>query len=163
MAAAHRINPFTPGKRLIRPDIFAGRTSQLDDGLALLRQAAGGNVRHGLITGDRGIGKSSLLSQIEGLAVREPRYVAALGIDETGLPGHFLVAEHISQRGEQVADIAAGLLRNLDRARGRGRRKVRLDNIGVDLKVVKADITTTSRRTASRNASSTSLSACGIG
>jgi AAA ATPase domain len=135
------VNPFTPGKRLTRPDIFAGRTEQLENGIALLRQAAGGNVRHGLITGDRGIGKSSLLSQVEGIATRDERYVNAMELTEDELPGYFLVAEHIAQIGEQPGDVAAGLLRSLDRARGRGRRKVRLENVGVDLKFVKANIT----------------------
>lgn len=137
---SNRLNPFTPGKRLTRPDIFSGRTQQLDAGLTLLRQAAGGNVRHGLITGDRGIGKSSLLSQIEGLAVRDPKYLAPLGINERDLPGYFLVAEHIAQKGETVSDVASGLLRSLDRARGRGKTKRQLGNIGIDLKFVKTEI-----------------------
>jgi len=49
MKANRRVNPFTPGKRLTRPDVFSGRTAQLEDALGLLRQAAAGNVRHGPI------------------------------------------------------------------------------------------------------------------
>src|SRR5436190_11287234 len=50
------VNPFTPGKRLTRPELFSGRTEQLENGVRLLARAANANVRHGLITGDRGIG-----------------------------------------------------------------------------------------------------------
>lgn len=108
-----RANPFTPGKRLTRPEIFAGRTPQLRDGVALLKQAAAGNVRHGLITGDRGIGKSSLASQIEGVARGEERFLKL--IDEDDVP-RLLVAEHIAQRGEGVPEITRGLLDSFARA-----------------------------------------------
>ena len=119
-------NPFTPGKRLTRPDLFAGRTPQLRDGAALLDQAAAGNVRHALITGDRGIGKSSLASQIEGVAVGDARFIQLLN-GGTSPPRNFLVAEHIAQRGEGVPAISRGLLSGLDRARKKSRSKVTWD------------------------------------
>jgi hypothetical protein len=57
---------------------------------------------------------------------------------ETDAGYELLVAEHISQRGQGLGDIATGLLDGLDRARGKVRR-FKLD-LQFDLKVVKGQI-----------------------
>lgn len=138
MAFRFRVNPFTPGKRLTRPDIFSGRTSQLEAGTRLLVQAAAGRVRHGLITGDRGIGKSSLSSQIQAIAARDPGALQLVGLTAEAFPHEFLVAEHVAQRHQSVSEVAQGLLRDLDRQRGRvGRRQLNVD-FTVDLKLFRA-------------------------
>jgi hypothetical protein len=132
-----RVNPFTPGKRLARPELFSGRTTQLEAGIALLRQTAGGDVRHGLITGDRGIGKAlSRASRREWPSERRATS-NAFGLSEDDVPFQLLVSEHIAQRSEGVRDIAAGLPQGLKRARGHRARKINVD-IQLDLKVVKA-------------------------
>ena len=136
-------NPFAPGKRLTRPDLFAGRTSQLNAGASLLVQAAAGNSRHALITGDRGIGKSSLAGQIEGLARGDDAYWASVGSAQ-GEGFDFLVAEYIAQKGETVAQVVTGLLGDIDRQQRGLRTKVRLD-VEFDFKVVKANLQGVSR------------------
>ena len=134
-STAKPANPFKPGKRLTRPDLFAGRTPQLEDGASLLKQAAAGNARHGLITGDRGIGKSSLSSQIQGIARGDAAYLALL--DETDrIKFNFLTAEIVAERGEGPADIATGLLQELDRSRGKNLGGIRFD-WELDLKIIK--------------------------
>ncbi|MEX0755289.1 MAG: ATP-binding protein [Actinomycetota bacterium] len=127
-------NPFTPGKRLTRPDLFSGRTPQLEQGIRLLRQAASGNARHGLITGDRGIGKSSLASQIENIARGDDRYGSYVRDDGEPL-FNFVVAEYIAQRGDGVAELVTGLLDALDRARNK--RNGLQWELEIDLKVLK--------------------------
>ena len=131
-------NPFRPGKRLMRPDLFAGRTPQLEAGLSLLRQAADGNARHALITGERGIGKSSLSSQIQGMAIGNPESLDLLGPDTPSFD--FLVAEYIAQEGDGVQAISSGLLDALNRTRGRTFKGLNWA-VDLDFKLVKAHLT----------------------
>jgi hypothetical protein len=116
--AALRYNPFTPGKRLTRPALFAGRSAELEAGLRLLVQATEGNARHGIITGVRGIGKSSLSSQIQGLARSEPEYLKLVGLRTDEFGRELMVAEYIAQASDSVSDLASGLMRALSRATG---------------------------------------------
>lgn len=106
------LNPFSPGKRLTSPALFAGRQEDLRDVTQRVIQAAGDNAMHSLITGERGIGKSSFSSQLQGILRGEPEFLALLG-PGAAMPYKFLVVEHVSQSGQGPADIALGLLREL--------------------------------------------------
>ncbi len=110
-------NPFSPGKRLTQPELFSGRAEQLRLGAQMLVQAANHNVRHALITGERGIGKSSFSSQLQGIERGEANYLALIGAEVSDFDYTFLVAEHIAQVGQGVPEIASGLLRQLDDAK----------------------------------------------
>lgn len=134
-----RFNPFTPGKRLTRPELFAGRFDQLEDGVKLLARASHGNVRHGLITGDRGIGKSSLASQIGALATGDPTASRLADKILDGTQFNFLVAEHVAQEGEGVGDVVAGLLASLDRARKKRTFPISW-TVEFDLKLIKGKL-----------------------
>jgi Cdc6-like AAA superfamily ATPase len=57
---AGKYNPFRPDKTA-PPGIFAGRTDEIDYIQGCLNQARNGNPKHFLVTGERGIGKSSLI------------------------------------------------------------------------------------------------------
>lgn len=105
-------NPFSPGKRLTSPALFAGRQDDLRDVTQRVFQAAGSNAMHTLITGERGIGKSSFSSQLQGILRSEGEYLALLGPDAE-MPYKFLVVEHVAQSGQGPAEIAVGLLREL--------------------------------------------------
>lgn len=121
-------NPFSPGKRLTRPDLFSGRKKQLRGAVSILVQAAAGNARHALITGERGIGKSSFSSQLQGIARGEEKYLSLVDATSTDLPYTFLAVEHIAQDGQGPRDIAAGLLKELEAAKGLARfAKYKLD------------------------------------
>ena len=107
--------------------------------MRLLNRTTHGNVRHGLITGDRGIGKSSLASQLGAIASGDESasLLAADLLDGTRFD--FLVAEHVAQKGEGVGDVVAGLIASLDRARNK--RKLPITwTIEIDLKLIKGKI-----------------------
>jgi hypothetical protein len=134
-----KVNPFTPGKRLTRPDLFSGRTVELDAGIKFLTQAAFGNVSHALITGERGIGKSSLTSQIEGIAQGDVRFATKFQSLLPENPFSFLVAEHIAQRGEGVAEITSGLLGALHRVTSSRLPSIQWE-LAIDFKIVKGKL-----------------------
>ena|GEM_PF-1573428 len=67
---------------------------------------------HTLITGERGIGKSSFSSQLQGILRGEEEFLALLGTDAQ-MPYKFLVVEHVSQSGQGAAEVALGLLKEL--------------------------------------------------
>jgi hypothetical protein len=50
---------FTPGAPVLRPEMFVGRTQELDDLRTAIRQRG----YHPIVTGDRGVGKTSLARQ----------------------------------------------------------------------------------------------------
>jgi hypothetical protein len=62
-----RFNPFRPN-RIAGPGMFAGRQEELLELERCLAQTAAGNAQHFLITGERGIGKSSLLLFLKTIA-----------------------------------------------------------------------------------------------
>lgn len=114
-------NPFSPGKRLTQPELFSGRKKQLGAAVQTLVQAASGNARHALITGERGIGKSSFSSQLQGIARGEQRYLDLVDATSADLPYTLLAVEHIAQTGQGPNEIAAGLLRELNASKGLAR------------------------------------------
>lgn len=57
-------DPFFPNLPVKDPKRFSGRNSQLDEGIDSLYQISEGNSKHTIITGDRGIGKSSFLLRL---------------------------------------------------------------------------------------------------
>lgn len=106
------LNPFSPGKRLTSPALFSGRHDDLRDVTQRVIQAAGDNAMHTLITGERGIGKSSFSSQLQGILRGEEQFIDLLGPGAV-MPYKFLVVEHVSQSGQGSGDVAVGLLREL--------------------------------------------------
>lgn len=63
-----KTNPFRPG-RVVHPGMFAGRSAEVAKLFSILTQTQSGNAEHFMIQGVRGIGKSSLLTVVLGLAV----------------------------------------------------------------------------------------------
>ena len=62
-----KINPFRPG-HIVTPGMFAGRGEELVTLEGVLFQTRAKNPQHFLITGERGIGKSSLLYYLQLIA-----------------------------------------------------------------------------------------------
>jgi AAA ATPase-like protein len=62
-----RYNPFRPGN-VVTPGMFAGRIKEVEALEQILFQAKNGNPQHFLVTGERGIGKSSLFFFLDVLA-----------------------------------------------------------------------------------------------
>ncbi|MCY4244695.1 MAG: ATP-binding protein [Gammaproteobacteria bacterium] len=69
-------NPFTPGKP-VDPDSFTGREKQVKELLTMVRMAKTRGLQVGWISGERGIGKSSLASFVGYLAERDEKAVVA--------------------------------------------------------------------------------------
>ncbi len=64
------INPFQPGQP-VPPGVFAGRTHQLNDISTCIYQTAALNPQNVLITGERGIGKTSIAMFTKAIAKKE--------------------------------------------------------------------------------------------
>jgi len=65
-----KYNPFRPGN-IVTPGMFAGRAKELQTLEQILFQTKNGNPQHFLLTGERGIGKSSLFYYLEQTAAGE--------------------------------------------------------------------------------------------
>lgn len=68
MAKKRIIDPFFPNRPVEDPNRFEGREEEIDEIVDSLFQSANENPTHTIITGERGIGKSSLLLQTKLLA-----------------------------------------------------------------------------------------------
>lgn len=69
-------SPFTPGQP-VPIEFFVGRVAEIERLRALVRAAAAGRLRVGFVAGERGIGKSSLVSFVRHLTEREERVAGA--------------------------------------------------------------------------------------
>jgi hypothetical protein len=109
------VDPFSADRPLKDPDRFAGRRAQVDAVVDCLFQTACGAGRHTIITGDRGIGKSSLLQQALQIAEGQPELTERLGI-ELGLPEgnrfDFATGFHETNPDETLAGLVDNLLTN---------------------------------------------------
>ena len=63
MAKKRIVDPFFPNRPVEDPDRFEARGKEVEEVVDCLFQSANGNPTHTIITGERGIGKSSLLLQ----------------------------------------------------------------------------------------------------
>ena len=78
------INPYRPNSP-VHPGMFAGRLSELQRLEAALQQTKAGSPVNFMITGERGIGKSSLLNYIKSVAEGRIKW--------EDVPGGFLVVD----------------------------------------------------------------------
>jgi len=111
-----RVNPFSPSRPLADAGLFAGRAEELRRGYQFVVQAAAGNPRHMLITGPRGIGKSTLALSIVGMSRVETQYLGLLDVDTDPAARPLLVAPYIAQVGQGTEEIAATWIARLRRA-----------------------------------------------
>ena len=106
------VDPFSADRPLTDPDRFAGRRAQVDAVVDALFQTANGVGRHTIITGDRGIGKSSLLQQALQIAEGQRDLTDRLGIDlgPGSIPFDFAVGFHETNPDETLAGLVDNLL-----------------------------------------------------
>ncbi len=69
-------SPFTPGQP-VPTEFFVGRLAEIERLRAMVGAATQGKFRTGFVTGERGIGKSSLVSFVRHLAEREQKTAGA--------------------------------------------------------------------------------------
>jgi len=136
------INPFRPGKRLTSPELFAGRQRELHDATQRVIQAASDNAMHTLVTGERGIGKSSFSSQLQGILLGDETFLNLIGANKADQPFKFLVAEHVAQKGQGAAELAIGLLAGLE---GESKLK-RYFNYSLDFQIDLGPLKTTAKQ-----------------
>ncbi len=69
-------SPFTPGQP-VPIEFFVGRVAEIEQLRSMVRSAARGRFKIGFVTGERGIGKTSLVSFVRHLSEREDRVAGA--------------------------------------------------------------------------------------
>jgi hypothetical protein len=110
MAYPQRQNPFTPNIP-IDPRYFAGRKSEIEIIVRALHQTASGSQQNILVTGERGIGKSSLALLARHIG-EQPR-------GEWGTRCRFVTAYYTLDDDESVAACCRGLVEKLRENAGR--------------------------------------------
>jgi Cdc6-like AAA superfamily ATPase len=101
---ADQVNPFTPHQP-IDPEFFAGRIDEIKKIISALNQTRHRRTQHVMLTGERGIGKSSLAIFAKYIANRPNE---ALGTDI-----QFLTAYYTVEKNQTLKDVCRGLATGL--------------------------------------------------
>jgi len=104
------VDPFTPNRPVDDPERFFGRGEPVNEMIDSLFQVMNGNPKHTIVTGDRGVGKSSLLRQILLTANRDNRLSARLKIDRGTQNFDFLTVWHDVDTTQSAFDLANAIL-----------------------------------------------------
>lgn len=107
-------NPFTPQDPVTDPNKFAGRRSHFHNAVDALY-----NAKNILVSGPRGIGKSSISYQLLYLAAGDSTLAERLGIDLGGEVFGRIVGDHRCTPGNTIVDVATSLLITLQESIGR--------------------------------------------
>lgn len=108
-----KTNPFRPGKPITDPELFAGRKEELSLLVDALYQTGTKNASHIIVTGGRGIGKSSLVNQIDRLAEGDKVLLRELDIDPGNFKFNFHVFKHRATKGQSTSHIVASLVNQI--------------------------------------------------
>lgn len=134
------IDPFTPDIPVSDPARFSGRRTQVELVVDSLYQLKHGKPTSTIITGDRGIGKSSLLNQAKELAQGDNRLPGRLGIDLGIEKFNFLVAWHDAAKDQGPREIVKGVMEDLQTVVGKVFSKLKIElNLGGTLKLSPKD------------------------
>ncbi len=104
------VDPFTPNRPVDDPDRFFGRSEPVNEMIDSLYQVKNGNPKHTIVTGDRGVGKSSLLTQVHLTALGDNRLSDRLKIDRGTDKFNFATAWHDVDATQSAFDLANGVL-----------------------------------------------------
>ena len=108
------IDPFTPDLPINSPDRFSGRKDEINSVVDSLFQLVNNQPKHTIITGDRGIGKSSVLTQVKNMAEGDMDLLQRLNIDAGVDKFDFVCAWHDCSTDQNPAILASGILRQLE-------------------------------------------------
>lgn len=128
-------NPFRPDKPITEFDLFAGRSDELKVLVNSLFQTGHENARHMIVTGPRGIGKSSFINQIRSLADDSPKVLRALDIDETRFTFNYAIVKHTSTKTDTVEKVATSLVTKMLSLTDKDRTIKKLSTILENLKL----------------------------
>ena len=104
------IDPFTPNRPIDDPERFFGRAESVNEMIDSLFQVKNANPKHTIVTGDRGVGKSSLLTQVHLTATGDNRLTNRLGIDRGVEKFNFLTVWHDVDSTQSAFDLANAVL-----------------------------------------------------
>lgn len=131
--ASLKANPFTPQDPVVDPNKFAGRGEAIHNAVDSLF-----NNKNIMITGERGIGKSSLAYQLTYLAEGEETLLKRLQITTAGFGFSHLSADHRCVPGNTLSDILDSLASSCRMKFNQLRQKERATTEwGVDFKIFK--------------------------
>lgn len=105
-----RANPFRPDKPIDNFEQFAGRAHELTVLIRSMFNTGHGNARHMIVTGPRGIGKSSFINQIHSVTDNGDDVLANLGIDAGGFRFRFPVFKCRARQGQSTEHIVSSLM-----------------------------------------------------
>ncbi|MCY3979153.1 MAG: AAA family ATPase [Chloroflexi bacterium] len=105
-----RANPFRPDKPIDNFEQFAGRAHELTVLIRSMFNTGHGNARHMIVTGPRGIGKSSFINQIHSVTDNGDDVLEKLGIDAGGFPFRFPVFKCRARQGQSAEHIVSSLM-----------------------------------------------------
>lgn len=108
------IDPFTPDLPIDSPDKFSGRKDEIDSVVDSLFQLSNNQPKHTIITGDRGIGKSSVLTQVKNMAEGNMELINRLEIDAGVDKFDFVCAWHDCSTDQNPSILASGILNQLE-------------------------------------------------
>jgi len=135
------VDPFTPDIPVSDPTRFSGRRTQVELVVDSLFQLKNGRPTSTIITGDRGIGKSSLLNQAKELAQGDNTLPTRLGIDIGTSKYDFVVAWHDAAKDQGPREIVSGIMEDLQGVVASIFGKFKLElNLGGALKVSQRDV-----------------------
>ncbi|MEL4402513.1 ATP-binding protein [Shewanella algae] len=134
------IDPFTPDLPIDTWERFSGRRKEIDSVVDSLYQLSNEKPKHTIITGDRGIGKSSVLTQVNKIAEGDFGLPSKLNID-TGTDRYdFLCAWHDCATDQSPSILASGILSQLKSSLENAFGKIKIElNICGFVKVAQRD------------------------
>ncbi|MDE2775160.1 MAG: AAA family ATPase [Chloroflexota bacterium] len=106
-------NPFRPDKPVLTFEQFAGRSNELRVLVDSLYQIGHGNPMYKIVTGPRGIGKSSFVNQIQSLTTNHADILNELNVDAGDFAFRFAVYKHIAAKGQTTERIVLSLIRSM--------------------------------------------------
>jgi cold shock CspA family protein len=101
-------NPFTPQEPVTDPNKFAGRGEAIRNAVDALF-----NNKNIIVTGERGIGKSSVAYQLIYMAQGDMALIDKLEIDTDGFQFSFVTGDHRCVPGNTLSDIVSSLTTSL--------------------------------------------------
>lgn len=110
------VDPFTPNRPVDDPERFYGRTEPVSEMVDSLFQIKNQNPKHTIVTGDRGVGKSSLLMQIQLTSNGDNSLTDRFKIDRGVDKFNFLSVWHDVDATQNAFDLALAILGKFESA-----------------------------------------------
>ena len=124
-------NPFTPQDPIKDPRYFSGREEEIATAVHALFNNC--NI---LVTGERGVGKSSLAQQLLLLCEGERALLDRIGMATDGFEFSYLAASHACQPGDSLKDIVLALARDVAKHLGEDSDVVETTEVALDAKLL---------------------------